>query len=462
MGADFIMGHTFETDAKAAIDAVLTSEAGRIGNDIHKATLHTSPWIDLIKQSTFPEGMGYQLSTLIYDRALPLQAEGVDLHDTITGVGVNWREMGTTHGTAVAGKTAGQLDQLGDVGATGGDRFYGSGKTAADSNLIDFTRVQKTYSLQRAIVESPRINVEELRFASHRTEQLRAIMELLKEATRHSWEQRYRHQYGTQCDNAVLCKTASSQTVTGQEGTQVVDTDVDVTPDDGTIDIDANISNKILDDIYFKLVRAGAGANAYGRENGRPVFSLVCSSEASYQLMTEAGFRDDVRYNNARVSDLIAPLGVEKSFRGFYHLIDDLAPRFSTTMRNISGDSPDIGADALTEVAPYTVSNTSGADNNKVIVNTAYDTADIEAAFVLVDNVMESLVPTPISNVSGLKFDPVNYKGDFKWTNIPDVDLNPDGTIGFFRGILASASKPIKTNFGYVILFKRTSTTPAA
>jgi hypothetical protein len=56
----------------------------------------------------------------------------------------------------------------------------------------------------------------------------------------------------------------------------------------------------------------------------------------------------------------------------------------------------------------------------------------------------------------------VNYRGDFKWTNILNEITNPDGTIGFFRGILASATKPIKTDFGYAILFKRDSTTPAA
>ena len=67
-----------------------------------------------------------------------------------------------------------------------------------------------------------------------------------------------------------------------------------------------------------------------------------------------------------------------------------------------------------------------------------------------------------ITGANGLTFDPVNYKGDFKWTNIPDIELNPDGTVGFFRGIMASASKPIKTNFGYSILFRRTSTTLAA
>ena len=63
------------------------------------------------------------------------------------------------------------------------------------------------------------------------------------------------------------------------------------------------------------------------------MFGLVLSSEASYQLQTEAGF-DDIRYNNSKVSDLGTPLGVEKSFRGFYHLVDDLAPRFT-----LSGDS---------------------------------------------------------------------------------------------------------------------------
>lgn len=439
MAADFALPHDFATDASAAVDTVLTQEAGRIGADIHKATLHTSPWIDLIKQSTFPEGMGYQLSTLIYDRALPLSPINKDFTDSGISVGVDFSPIGSTHGTASNGMSANQQDQT-----------LAMGTEKASVNTLDFTKVQKSYSLERAIIESPRINVEELRYTAHRTEQLRAIMDILKEATRNSWEERYRDEYSKLCDNVVECSTTGTATNTDLEGTVITDINVD-TGNNGC-DIDANISNKILDDVYFKLVRAGAGANAYGRENGRPVFSIVLSSEASYQLQTEAGFRDDVRYNNARVSDLIAPLGVEKSFRGFYHLVDDLAPRFTFNA----------STDKLERVDPYTVSNTSGSATNKVIVNTAYDSADYEAAFVLVDNVMESLIPAPVTNASGLKFDPVNYKGEFKWTNIPDVTLNPDGTIGFFRGILASASKPIKTNFGYVILFQRTSSTPAA
>lgn len=434
------------------INTILTQEAGRIGQDIHKATLHTSPWMDLIKQSTFPEGMGYTLNTLIYDRALPITPLANDLSASPANslVGTDWSALGVTEASASAGFTGGQTKTTASLPTED-----------TNVNIIDFSKVLKSYSLSRAVIESPRINVEELRYAAHRAEQLRAIMDLLKESTRQSWEDRYRQQYDQLCDNVVYAKASATRFTTGAEGKAThgpsgdlldIDDTALTTGGDGTdndaIDTDANISNALLDKIYFQLVRKGAGAGASGRENGRPVFTLVCSSEASYQLMTEAGFRDDVRYNNAKVSDLIAPLGVEKSFRGFYHLIDDMAPRFNLTL----------SSEKLVNVPVYEVDQT----NNKVKINAAYDSADVEVAYILHQDVMESLIPAPIGNVNGLSFDPVSYKGDFKWTNIPDVQRNPDGTIGFFRGIMASASKPIKTDFGYVILFKRSSSTPAA
>ena len=429
--------HTTSTSVLANIEHVLTSEASRIGSDIHKQTLHQSPWLDLIKKSTFPSGMGYQISTLVYDRALPVGTRAAGTHlgtGSEQTPGVNW----TTLVQNTASSHVGRPD-----GAALDTRLE-------DNAYIDFTRTLKSYSLDKAVIESPRINIEDLRFAASRSDQLRAIMDLLKESTRWSWEERHRDEYAKLCDNIILCKTTGTASATGKEGstTPASAGDVDAANDNAVDVITANVSNKILDDTYFKLVRAGAGANAYGRENGRPVFSLVCSSEASYQLQTEAGFRDDVRYNNAKVSELIAPLGVEKSFRGFYHLCDDLAPRYSATVD---------GSDLLVRVYPYKHNDTLDI----VEVNTAYDTADYEEAFVLVDDVMQTLVPEPISGGNGVAFDPVSYKGEFKWTNIPDVSLNPDGTIGFFRGIMASASKPIKTNFGYSIVFKRTSSTPA-
>jgi hypothetical protein len=437
---------TFANDANA-INVILTQEANRIGNDIHKSTLHTSPWIDLIKQSTFPDGMGYQLNTLVYDRALPLKSGALNATPVL---GLNWN---TINLSAVASSRTGFTDgQIEDV----------RNKTDEGTSKIDFSQVLKNYSLKKATVESPKINVEDLRYAAHRTDQLRAIMDLLKESVRHSWEERYRDEYDRLADNTVLCKSDSSTFISGVEDknsfalgstdaslvstTQSDGTDID-SANDGQADLTANISNAVMDKIYFQLIRAGAGPKAYGRENGRPIFSVVLSSEASYQLQTEAEFRDDVRYNNARVGELIAPLGVEKSFRGFYHLVDDLTTRYTDGAAS---------SNVLDRVEPFTV--TGGV----VVPNPLYESAKYEAAYVLVDDVMESLIPAPLTGGNGITFDPVNYKGDFKWTNIPDAAYNPDGTIGFFRGIMASASKPIKTSFGYVVIFKRTTNTAAA
>jgi len=442
------MAGTFEND-NTAINKILTQEANRIGGDIHKSTMHTSPWIDLIKQTTFPEGMGYQLNTLIYDRALPLKSGTLGSSPVL---GVNWNDL--RHSAVASGVT----------GFTDGQSVDTKNRNEEETAKIDFTRKLKPYSLKRAVVESPKVNVEDLRYAAHRTEQLRAVMDLLSESVRHSWENRYRDEYDRIADNCVLAKTASSTFISGgetkqsfvtddatglaQAGTTVKTGDLDANNDGtGELEPSANISNALMDKVYFQLVRAGAGPKAYGRENGRPIFSVVLSSEASYKLQTESDkIRDDIRYNSAKVGELIAPLGVEKSFRGFYHLVDDLTTRYKSR----GGE-----ANTLVKVEPYTVSG------GVVVPNSDYESAEFEAAYVLVDDVMESLIPAPISGANGLTFDPVNYKGDFKWTNIPDADINPDGTIGFFRGIMASASKPIKTNFGYVVIFKRDSSDSA-
>ena len=451
----YTMARIFNTNSAATapdgtdlINTVLTEEANRIGQDIYARTLHTSPWMDLIKQTAFSDGMGYTQTTLIYDRSIPHTGGSAD--------GVTWNAMGTVQASANSFAATLGGDALTDSASNIGGA---SGLHASNDEVsnVAFSKQLKQYSLERTIIESPRLSTEDLRFAAHRTEQLRAIMDRMTEATRYTWENRYRDEFEKLSANFVPCLAAATKILT------TVDADTDGAADDsfegksiaqldfatsgaGNSDVTptANVSNAIMDKIYFALVRKGAGNNAYGRENGRPVFAAVMSSEASYQLQTEAGFRDDVRYNNARVSELIAPLGVEKSFRGFYHLVDDLAPRYA-----ISGST-------TTRKMPYSVSGQITS------VNSDYDDAEFEALYVLHPEVMESQIPNPFTGGSGITFEPVNYRGKFAWVNNKDNVSNPDGTLGYFRGILASASKPIKTDCGYVILFKRDSTTPAA
>ena len=434
-----------------AINTILAEEANRIGSDIYSRTLHTSPWLDLTKQSAFADGMGYQQTTLVYDRAIATtDAAG----GTAAGSGA-WTNVGTLNTNA--NFTASSNQPLKDTAASAQGAAGGvDGTTTDNRSFVQFNKQLKKYNLERAVIESPRISIEDLRFAAHRQEQLRAIMDIMTQVTRNTWEDRYRNEFEKASDNVVQCKAAGSTFTAGKEGDSIPvalgDVDAGTDGADDALVADANISNAVLDKAYFQLIRAGAGSNAYGRENGRPVFALVCSSEASYQLQTEAGFRDDVRYNNAKVSDLIAPLGIEKSFRGFYHLVDDLAPRFGTASDEVTSAAP---VDRLVPIPPYSVSG------GKATPNGDYESAEYEVAFILHPEVCEAQIPNPLSGGNGLSFDPVNYRGKFDWKNIANEVTNPDGTVGFFRGVLASATKPIKTEFGYAIIFKRTSSTPA-
>jgi hypothetical protein len=427
----------FTTGSTTAINTILAEEANRIGADVHQRMMHTSPWIDLVKKSAFPEGMGYQLNTLIYDRSLPTSDVNGD------NVGLSWNSVAALQSGSNAFSTS-VLDQpLVDTA----DNVQGANGAGGDArNYVNFGKQIKKYSIERAIIESPRINVDDLRYAAHRQEQLRAVLDALAESTRHSWAERYRDEYDRLVDNTVICRADATKTqfLTANEG---VTTDA-LGAAGGDLDggsatkVKNQISNAVLDKIYFQMIRKGASNDAYGRENGRPVFALVCSSEASNTIIKESGFRDDIRYNNAMVGELVKPLGVERSFRGFYHLIDDLAPRYTD------------GADgAITRVEPYTVTNGIAS------VNSAYDSAEYEVAYVLHPSVYESQIPAPFGGSNGLSFNPVDYSGEFKWTNILSESTNPDGTIGFFRGILAAASKPIKTDLGYAVIFKRDDTT---
>lgn len=434
------------TDFTGDIDNVLIHEADRIGYDIHRENVHTSPWIDLTPKGVFPEGMGYRMQSLIYERSLPTNAAG----DTL---GLTWGDftassLVTGRDNSVQVQGANGLLNGSTVDTLGPLNNQSAGGADVPPAHIDWQKRLEPYSLQRATVQSPEINVEELRFAAHQQEQLTAAFDALAEGVRYSWEERYRDEYQRVARQVVECLSAgtdvSQTTVTGGDASDRFDNGV---PNANV----ANISNAVLDRIYNKLVRSGGGRNPWGRENGRPVFGLVCSSEASYQLMTESEIRTDVR-ESSRVDELLAPLGVMKGFRGFYHIVDDLAPRY----RAADGDAGYTAGDYV-RIEPFTIAS------NVVVPNGEYESTDAkyEVAYVLHKEVMCSLIPNPVAGVKDAKFDPVDYSGKFHWLNIKSVDLNPLGTVGHFLGVLASATKPLKTQFGFALIYDRTSTTAA-
>jgi hypothetical protein len=362
------------------INNLLVAESNRIGPDIYHKSLNTSPWLKLVKKASWPDEMGTEISVMTYQRSLPANT-------------LSWGNVNFTENNCVP-----------------------------TAQVVNFAQTLRTYNLQQTAIESPKLCVNDLRFTMKRKDQLSNIFRILTENTSYAWIERHRDEFTRLAEHKVVA-TASMP-----EGTAAFPLSVPT----------SRLTQGILDRVYMKLIRDGAGNNPFGRENGRPQFAVITSSEQSNSVILDnEKVREDYRYST-KVSELLAPLGVERSYKGFYHLIDDFAPRWNFT----NG--------AWVRVLPYSpVATTKG---NKWDINPAYETALYEDTFVFHMDVMETLIPAPITSPGGnTKFDPVSYMGDFKWRNILDAVTNPDGTIGYFRAILSSGSKPVFPEWGYVI-----------
>jgi hypothetical protein len=312
--------------------------------------------------------------------------------------------------------------------------------------------------LQHAALESPNISLNDLRFPVKRKEQLSNIMQILTESTTDVWIQRYRDQYVDQAENKLLATSATDLTgltnadvgITGTirvlstgNGTRVTGFASTTAANTGI----TQLTQTILDRVYMDLLRNGAGANAYDRMNGAPVFLAIMSPETSDSLIrANADVRQDFRWSD-RVSELLAPLGVQRSYRNFHHLVDAFAPRYNLV------------SNVFTRIYPFVrttnQSPTSSRQGFKYELNPNYLSATYEDTIIFVPEVFTSLVPKPLSITDGMEFNAQNYRGEFTWRNILDRDNNPDGTLGFFRAIFSNGAKPIFPHMGYVIRHAR-------
>ena len=407
------------------VEQLLVRESGRIGPDIYRKTVDQSPWLKLVKQDAWPDEMGDSVSELVYERSLPYNSDGT--------IKTNWTQLqsssvyqtgGTTNGNAIA-------------------------NDSPVNSTIQFGQTLRNYNLEHTALNSPDISLNDLRFPLRRKEQLSNIMSILTESTAEVWIQRYRDEYTRLAQNKCTATTANS-TSTGEDYALGIArlTDGNFPLPSATAGENLELTQGMLDRIYLNLIRDGAGANAYDRVNGAPVFLAIMSPEASDSLIrANADIRQDFRWSN-RVNELLAPLGVTRTYRNFHHLIDPFPARW------------DVVSGVWVRRRPFVpVANDLGAIRQgfKYELNADYMNAAYEDTVIFVPEVFTSLVAKPISAAGAMEFSPQNYRGEFTWRNIPDRTNNPDGTIGFFRAIFASGSKPVHPQQGYVIRHKRST-----
>lgn len=421
------------------IEQLLISESNRIGDDIYRKTVDTSPWLKLVKQDAWPDEMGDTISVLVYERSLPYDASGPK---------INWSDL-TQNGGAYGGTLS--YNGTGNS-ASGSDSFPASGGT------LEFGQTLRTYGLQHAALESPNISLNDLRFPMKRKEQLANVMQIMTESTTDVWIQRYRDQYVDQAENKLLATAATDTTGLTNADTAITGTIRVLSTGNGTRVTGfasttlantgvTQLTQTILDRVYMDLLRNGAGANAYDRANGAPVFLAIMSPETSDSLIrANADIRQDFRWSE-RVSELLAPLGVQRSYRNFHHLVDAFAPRYNLV------------SNVFTRVYPFVRSTNQSPNTSrqgfKYELNPNYLSATYEDTIIFVPEVFTSLVPKPLSIGAGMEFNAQNYRGEFTWRNILDRENNPDGTLGYFRAIYSNGAKPIFPHMGYVIRHAR-------
>ncbi len=376
-----------------AINDILVREAGRFPGEIYDRLFPRSPIVSLIKRKPFPLGVGISQNVLTYERSAPLDCSS------------DWTAMTVTDG------------------ALGGSCLPTPVKIPVGSTT-------RSYTLKRRALEGPDFCLTDIMYDFQLRDQLDKIIGILTEYSMLEWEFRYRHDY------VNLVRNKSVMTSTGL-----------VTSTSGSFPAvfsDSLLTQGALNQIKARLIRDGAAASAMGMENGSAILTLLTDMETSDRIIFDNDdIRTDLRYG--KPSLLLEPFGVNKSYRGFYHLMD----MFPIHLTVVGG--------AYVEVCPFVaVAATKG---NKSEINPNYEDPTVSTHMIseIFDpEVMHSLIPAPDSNPHpDFRFDPVRFLGDWKWLNIQSRDCNPDKTIGYHRGLLAHSPKPVHPERGWAIIHKR-------
>lgn len=378
-----------------ALDDIFVRDQDRIGERIYKKSINTSVWNRLVPKEAWPDGLSDTIQVLTMERNLP---DNIDEWETL---------------------------------APNED----SNNCVPTADVVPSGQTLRSYNLVQKALESQEICVNDTRNGFRVSEQVRLMYENLTHVVRYTWKRRAMLEFARICEHKMIAAPGLPEN--GSAFPSIAATSV--------------LRQQTLNVIYQNLISDSAelDGGSLGMQDGRPQFILVTDAETSDSLIREAATTNAMLWNQQgltnRAKDLLSPLGVERGIRGFYHTIDNLPRRFNFT------------GGAYVEVQPYeTAAATKGT---KAQLSAAYRAADFTLSYVYLPTVFSFMVPGPIATRgSGTSWRPQSYMGDFKWLNIQHRTDNPDNSIGFYRAVIQTGSKPVHPEFGYAIIHKRCPT----
>lgn len=360
-------------------------------NQIHSRLYGTTVWPSIMPRAEFPKGLGEVINVLTYEPMAPSVAEP------------EWKSVTISDGAE--GGTCLQAPEMVEVGST-----------------------PRSFSLKRLVLQGPDFCAEDTRPAFEIGMQLQKITDILVHYAGIQWDIRDRHEYFRMVKYKV--------TVNGNPPAED-DTQAQVWP---AVSPTALMDQGILSKYGLKLRRNGAAG--MGMENGMPIMTWLTSAEASDNLLfRNPDVRQDLRWG--KPSELLQKLMVERSFKGFFHLLDLYPLRYSISQGPVITEEP-------------VWEKLDATKGKKAEIRTQWEGAAAEGSFIYEPTVMTQLVPRPITNPApNFRWSPINYQGVWALKNIPDRDKNPDENILFHRGIFMAASMPEYPERGVAFLTLR-------
>lgn len=293
------------------------------------------------------------------------------------------------------------------------------------------------FTAQQALLRSDKICFIDVRRGTLFQEQVKNIRENFKRNVNDAWEIADKRAF---FENAGL-KVVADANMTVWTGEA----------DFGPVVPTHPAQQEFLDRIYQMLTQDGAGVNAYSYSGSAPNFVALMSMEASQSIIKRSPeVRQDFRFadmGKGSAATLLKSWGVDKSYAGFTHVIDNTMPRFNYV-------------NGAWEEVPY-YSQVGVHIGNAAMVSSAYQQAEFEDIYIWhPDVVTRQMEPTPFSPGAGINFEANPYTGQIVWKNIENGDetscaYNPMKNWGQFYAQLGAAWKPGLRRYGVILRVRR-------
>lgn len=380
--------------ACVAIDQLFTAESGRFSGDIYKLVFPRSPWVGLVKQDIFPAGIGDVINNLTQERAAPTTYGG-------------WANIVYTDGQE-------------------------GGACLPPVEVISVGETIRNYNLQHKALESTDFCIENLRGIFDVGKRVGNHLEQLANYSREELDFRFRHEYLRMTHKKVVITAAGTVEGTGESFNGISG----LCP--GGVLTQGHLNK-------YKLELTRNGATGMGTANGSPVLTLITDAETSEAIIHQTAANiNELLYG--KPSELLASYGVERSYKGFFHMHDMFPIRYTC-----SGGT-------FTEVFPFrTVAASKGL---KAEVDPDWASAPYTTSHIFDPMVMTNRVPASQTSAGPATFGSVNHMGEWRWVNEYDRKCNPDRTIGHWRGVFKMGTESVRPDRGISFVHLRCGPVP--